>query len=80
MHPRRLINAFERPNCKTWNQLSTNVLVARSPPLLTERIDYVRMTEASIGLSIATTTKAAGYPECEVSKARLLALFSKQRD
>jgi hypothetical protein len=38
------------------------------------------MTEASIGLSIVTTTKAAGYPECEVSKARLLALFSKQRD
>jgi hypothetical protein len=33
-----------------------------------------------MGLSIVTTTMAAGYPECEASKARLLALFSKQRD
>jgi hypothetical protein len=38
------------------------------------------MTEASIGFSILTTKKAAGYPECEASKARMLALFSKQRD
>jgi hypothetical protein len=38
------------------------------------------MTEASIGRSIVTTRKAAGYPECAASKARLLALFSKQRD
>jgi hypothetical protein len=38
------------------------------------------MTEASVGLSIVTTRKAAGYPECEASKARLLALFSQQRD
>jgi hypothetical protein len=31
-------------------------------------------------LSIVTTRKAAGYPECEASKARPLALFSQQRD
>jgi hypothetical protein len=37
----------------------------RSPPLLTDRIDYARMTEARIGFSIVTTNKAVGYPECE---------------
>jgi hypothetical protein len=38
------------------------------------------MTEARFGRSIVTKRKAAGYPECEASKARLLASFSKQRD
>jgi hypothetical protein len=31
------------------------------------------MTEASIGLSIVTTKKAAGYPECEALTAHPLA-------
>jgi hypothetical protein len=33
------------------------------------------MTEAIIGLSIVTTKKAAGYPECEDPTAHPLALL-----
>jgi hypothetical protein len=40
---------------------------------MTDRIDYVRMTEATIGFSIVTTKKAAGYPECEALTAHPLA-------
>jgi hypothetical protein len=47
---------------------------------VTDRIDYARMTEARIGFSIVTTTKAAGYPECEAQTAHPLALFSMRCD
>jgi hypothetical protein len=38
------------------------------------------MTEARIGLSIVTTMKAVGYPECEDLTAHPLARFSKRCD
>jgi hypothetical protein len=46
-----------------------------SPSLLTDKIDYARMTEASICLGIVTTFEAAGYPECKDPTAHPLALL-----
>ena len=40
----------------------------------------MRMTEARMDLSIVTTMKAVGYPECEALTAHPLALFGKRCD